>query len=80
MNMKPIVTEKAVMKIESENLLTFEVDKRKTRTEIKKEIEETFDIKVDKLRTLIRNNKKIAYAKLNKKYLAIDIATKLGLM
>ena len=33
-----------------------------------------------KIRTNIRNNKKIAYVKLNKKYLAIDVATKLGLM
>ena len=80
MNIRPIATEKAVMKIESENLLTFEVDKRKTKIEIKKEIEKTFDIKIDNLRTLIRNNKKIVYAKLNKKYFAIDIATKLGLM
>ena len=78
--MKPITTEKAVMKIESENLLTFEVDKRKTKQEIKKEIEELFDIKVDKVRTLIRNNKKLVYAKLNKANLEIDVATKLGMM
>lgn len=80
MNIKPIATEKAVMKIESDNLLTFQVDKRKTKEEIKKEIEEMFNIKIDKLRTLIRDNKKMVYAKLNKKFLAIDIATKLGLM
>jgi large subunit ribosomal protein L23 len=78
--MKPIVTEKAVMKIESENLLTFELDKRKTKTEIKKEIEEIFGIKIDKIRTQVRNNKKLAYVKLNKNDLAIDVATKLGLM
>jgi large subunit ribosomal protein L23 len=80
MNIKPIVTEKAVMKIESENLLTFEIDKRKTKDEIKKEIEELFDVKIKKLRTSIRGNKKYAYAKLKKDFLAIDIATKLGLM
>jgi len=78
--MKPITTEKAVMKIEIENLLTFEVDKRKTKEEIKKEIEDLFDVKIDKIRTLIRNNKKIVYAKLNKANLAIDVATKLGMM
>lgn len=78
--MKPIATEKAVMKIEAENILTFEFDKRKTKGEIKKEIEELFDIKVDKVRTLIRGNKKIVYAKLNKANLAIDVATKLGMM
>lgn len=78
--MKPLATEKAVMKIEAENVLTFQVDKRKTKDEIKKEIEEIFDVKVDKLRTQIRDNKKIVYAKLNPKNLAIDVATKLGMM
>lgn len=78
--MKPIATEKAVMKIELENLMTFEFDKRLSKEEIKKEIEEVLDVKVDKVRTQIRNNKKIVFAKLNKKNLAIDVATKLGMM
>ncbi|MBI2004159.1 50S ribosomal protein L23 [Candidatus Pacearchaeota archaeon] len=80
MNLKIISTEKAVMKIEAENVLTFETDKEKTKEEIKKEIEESFGIKADKIRTLIQGNKKIAYVKLNKKNPAIDIATKLGVM
>ncbi|MBU4070289.1 MAG: 50S ribosomal protein L23 [Nanoarchaeota archaeon] len=78
--MKPIVTEKAVMLIESQNILTFETEKNKTRTEIQKEIEELFEVKVDKIRTLVRDNKKISYVKLKKEFPAIDIATKLGLM
>jgi len=78
--MKPIATEKAVMKIEAENVLTFDLDKRKTKDEIKKEIEGIFNVKVDRIRTEIRNNKKRVYVKLNKKYLAIDVATKLGMM
>ncbi len=78
--MKPITTEKAVMKIESENLLTFEFDKRKTKSEIKKEIEDLFGVKIGKVRTLIRSNKKIVYVKLKKDFLAIDVATKLGMM
>jgi large subunit ribosomal protein L23 len=78
--MKPIVTEKAVMKIESENVLTFLTDKKKTKDEIKKEIEDLFEIKIEKIRTLIRNNKKYVYVKLKKEFLAIDVATKLGLM
>lgn len=78
--MKPIVTEKAVMMIESENILTFTVDKSKTKSEIKKEIEDLFDIKIEKIRTLIRKNKKYAYVKLKKKFPAIDIATKLGII
>lgn len=80
MNLKPIATEKAIMKVEAENTLTFSVDEITTKDEIKKEIEELFKIKVDKIRTHVKNNRKTAYVKLNKKYLAIDIATKLGLM
>ena len=78
--MKPVVTEKAVMMIEIDNVLTFIVDKRKTKPEIKKEIEETFDIKVEKVKTLIKSNKKYAYVKLKKDFLALDLATKLGIM
>jgi len=78
--MRPLATEKAVMKIEAENVLTFMVDKRMTRDAIKKEVEEMFKVKVERVRTLIRDNKKLAYVKLNEKDLAIDIATKLGMM
>ncbi len=78
--MKPIVTEKAVMMIESQNVLTFETPKNKAKEDIKKEVEELFEVKVKKIRTLIRGNKKYAYVKLNEKFPAIDLATKLGLM
>lgn len=78
--MKPIVTEKAVMMIEAQNILTFETSKKKTKEEIKKEFEEVFNAKVEKIRTLIKGNKKYAYIKLKKDFPAIDIATKLGLM
>ena len=78
--MKPIMTEKAVMMIEASNTLTFVFPMIQTKEEIKKEIESVFDIKVDKMRTLIRGNKKYVYAKLKGDTLAIDIATKLGLM
>ncbi len=78
--LRPVKTEKAIMKIEMENLLTFRTDKKETKTEIKKEVESLFDIKVEKVRTQVRDNKKFAYVKLNKDSLAIDVATKLGLM
>jgi large subunit ribosomal protein L23 len=78
--MKPVSTEKAVMMIEGNNTITLEVEKQMTKTEIKKEVEELFSVKVEKIKTLIRDNKKIAYIKLKKEFLAIDVATKLGLM
>lgn len=78
--MKPITSEKAVRLIEAENTLIFEVDKRLSKTEIKKIIEETFNVKIESIRTYIRLNKKYAYTKLNKKNPAIDIATRLGMI
>jgi large subunit ribosomal protein L23 len=80
MNFKPIVTEKAVMLIESQNILTFQTEKEKTKPEIKMELENLFKVKIEKLRTKIQGNKKYVYAKLKKEFPAIDIATKLGLM
>ena len=78
--MKAVVTEKAVMMIESQNVLTFETNTKMNKSEIKKEIEDLFGVKIDNVRTLIRSNKKYAYIKLNKKDLAIDVATKLGII
>ena len=80
MHLKPLTTEKAVMLIESQNVLTFQVEKNVSKGEIKKEIEDLFGVKVEKIRTLIRKNKKNVYVKLDKKNPAIDVATKLGLM
>jgi large subunit ribosomal protein L23 len=78
--MKPLVTEKAIMMIETQNILTFRTDKEKRKDEIKKEIEELFNVKVKSIRTLIRGNKKYVYAKLKKNFPAIDVATKLGII
>ncbi len=78
--MKTIVTEKAVMMIETMNVLTFEMGMNMTKDQIKKEIEEIFSVKVDRIRTLNKGNKKYAYIKLKKNFPAIDVATKLGIM
>lgn len=78
--MKPITTEKAVKLIELENTLVFKVERRMEKDKIKKEFEEMFSVKVEKIRTLIKKNEKYAYIKLNKKNPAIDVATKLGMI
>ena len=43
------------------------------------EIESLFNVKVDGVRTYTHKNKNV-YAKLNKDFPAIDVATKLGIM
>ncbi len=76
----PLMTEKAVRLMESENKLLFVVDKKAKKQEIKKAIEEIFKVKVLKVNTLILNGRKKAYVKLSPETPALDIATQLGLM
>jgi ribosomal protein L23 len=80
MTLRPVTSEKAVRLIELNNTLVFEVDKRRDKKDVKKEIEESFKVKVDSMNSLIRNNKKYFYVKLNGSNLAIDVATKLGMI
>ncbi len=80
MILRPITSEKAVKMIDIENTLLFETERRATKTEIKKEVESVFSVKVEKVRTSVQGNKKYAYVKLNKANPAIDIATKLGMI
>ena len=77
----PLATEKCIRLMESENKLIFVVDRNASKPEIKKDIEELFDVKVVKVHTLnTPDNKKKAYVKFSDESPAIDIATKLGLM
>ena len=49
----PVSSEKAVRLMESDNKLTFIVDRRSNKTEIKKALEELFKVKVEKISSLI---------------------------
>ena len=80
MILKPITSEKAVKLIDIENTLLFEIERQYNKEEIKKEVEKTFNVKVEKIRTLVKANKKFAYVKLKKENPAIDVATKLGMI
>jgi len=80
MMLRPISSEKAVKMIDIDNTLLFETERRANKTEIAKEIEKIFSVKVEKVRTLIKANKKFAFVKLNKANPAIDVATKLGMI
>lgn len=80
MILKPVTSEKAVKLIDLDNTILFQVEKNVSRGEIKEEVERIFSVKVDSVRTLIKDNKKRAYVKLKKENPAIDIATKLGMI
>ncbi len=78
---KPVVTEKAVAMIESENKLTFIVDRRATKADIKRAVEAMFNVKVEKVNTLVtmRGGEKKAYVKLKPEYSASEVAARIGL-
>ncbi|WP_297067768.1 50S ribosomal protein L23 [Thermococcus sp.] len=77
---RPLVTEKAVSMIEKENRLTFIVNRKATRADIKKAVEAMFDVKVEKVNILLTmKGEKKAYVKLRPEYDASEIAARIGL-
>ncbi len=77
----PVSTEKAVRLINEENKLTFYVNLRANKLEIKRAVEEILDVKVEKVWTFITpSGKKKAYVKLKPEYKASDVAPKLGIL
>ena len=76
----PVSTEKCLKVMETENKIVFIVDRKSKKMEIKKAVENMFNVKVIKVNTLIGREGKKAYVKLEKEFNAMDIATKLGLI
>ncbi len=77
----PLTTEKAVQLINTQNTIVFVVDKKATKSQIKREIEELFNVKVKKVNTLITpKGVKKAYIRLAEGYEASEIASKLGVI
>ncbi|MEM0223841.1 MAG: 50S ribosomal protein L23 [Thermofilum sp.] len=76
-----VITQDAVSLIEKENKLTFIVDLRATKADVKRAIEELYGVKVEKVNTMItpRGEKK-AYVKLSPEYKAADLAVELGIL
>ncbi len=77
----PLLTEKAIGKIEKENKLVFIVNRDSSKKQIEWAMEKAFDVKVDKVGTMIdRKGRKKAWIKLSKANSAADIATRLGML
>ncbi|OGI11928.1 50S ribosomal protein L23 [Candidatus Micrarchaeota archaeon RBG_16_36_9] len=77
----PLLTEKAIGKIEAENKLIFIINRKSNKRQVKWATEKAFDVKVDDVNILIdRKGRKKAWVKLSKEYSASDIATKLGML
>ena len=77
----PLSTEKSIRLMESENKLIFVVNKKSTKKDVKKAIEEMFKVEVVSVNTFVNaDGEKRAYIKFSAKNPAIDIATQMGLM
>ncbi len=77
----PLSTEKSIRLMEAENKLVFVVDNKANKQEVKKAVEEIFNVKVMKVTTLNDSKgRKRAYVKFSAETPAIDLATKLGIM
>lgn len=75
-----VISEKLFDMIENENKLAFIVDRRANKREIKKAVEILYDIKVDRVNTLILpDGRKKAYVRLSDEDDAGDLAAKLGM-
>ncbi|MDQ3942357.1 MAG: 50S ribosomal protein L23 [Actinomycetota bacterium] len=49
---RPVISEKSYNLIETQNQYTFQVDKRANKNQIKRAVEEAFDVRVDKVNTV----------------------------
>jgi len=77
----PLVTERTVNMIDRENKIVFIVARKANKKQIKEAFEKLFEVKVEKVRTLITpEGEKKAFIKLAKGYNARDVAAKLGII
>ncbi len=76
---RPHVTEKTLRLMETCNVLTFIVDIKANKRQIKEAVERLYGVKVIKVNTLITpQGEKKAYVRLAPEYNALDIATRIG--
>ena len=77
----PLMTEVTSRLIETENKLVFIVNIKATKSDIKRAVEELYDVKVEKVNvTITPEGQKKAFVKLHPEYKATDIAIKLGIL
>ena len=75
-----VVTQDTVQLIEKENKIVFIVDVKAKKPEIKRAVEQLYEVEVDKVNTLITpQGEKKAFVKLKPEYSASELAVKLGI-
>jgi large subunit ribosomal protein L23 len=77
----PMMTERSVYMIENENKLVFIVNRRATKGEISRAVNELYGVEAENVNTLITNKgQKKAFIKLKEGYDASDLAIRLGIL
>jgi large subunit ribosomal protein L23 len=77
----PLMTESASLMVEKDNKLIFIVNLKAGKSDVKRAVEQLYEVKVDKVTVLITpQGEKKAFVKLNSEYKASDVAIKLGIL
>jgi large subunit ribosomal protein L23 len=77
----PLMTESASLMVEKDNKLIFMVNLKAGKIDVKKAVEELYEVKVDKVTMLITpQGQKKAFVKLKPEFKASDVAIKLGIL
>jgi len=77
----PVMTEVTSRILEAENKLVFVVKTAATKADIKRAVEELYEVAVEKVNvTITPKGEKKAFVKLHPDYKAVDVAIKLGIL
>jgi len=77
----PLMTEAASRMIETENKLVFIVNMKATKIDIRRAVEELYEVAVEKVNVIITSKgEKKAFVKLHPDHKASDVAIKLGIL
>jgi len=75
------MTEVASRILEAENKLVFAVNLKASKPDIKRAVEELYEVRVEKVTVMITSKgEKKAYVKLHPDFKAVDVAIKLGIL
>jgi large subunit ribosomal protein L23 len=77
----PLMTESASLMVEKDNKLIFIVSLKAGKSDVKKAVEELYEVKVARITMLITpQGQKKAFVKLAPEFKASDVAIKLGIL
>jgi large subunit ribosomal protein L23 len=77
----PLMTEAASLRVEKENKLAFAVNLKASKADVKRAVEELYEVKVQSVHTEVTpGGEKKAFVKLHPDYKAADVAIKLGIL